>query len=54
MPRTIVNPPQLANPSGFSHGIEARGRLLFLAGQTAHGADGRIVARGDQIGRAHV
>lgn len=51
MPKTIVNPPTLPKPSGFSHGIEARGRLLFLAGQTAQGADGRIVAKGDLVGQ---
>jgi enamine deaminase RidA (YjgF/YER057c/UK114 family) len=51
MPKTIVNPPRLARPSGFSHGIEARGRLLFLAGQTAQDADGRIVAPGDLVGQ---
>jgi enamine deaminase RidA (YjgF/YER057c/UK114 family) len=47
----IVNPPRLARPSGFSHGIEARGRLLFLAGQTAQDAQGRIVATGDLVGQ---
>lgn len=51
MPKTIVNPPRLARPSGFSHGIEAQGRLLFLAGQTAQDAEGRIVARGDLVGQ---
>lgn len=51
MPKTIVNPPGLAKPSGFSHGIEARGRLLFLAGQTAQDATGRIVAPGDLVGQ---
>lgn len=51
MPKTIVNPPTLPKPSGFSHGIEARGRLLFLAGQTAQGADDRIVAKGDLVGQ---
>jgi enamine deaminase RidA (YjgF/YER057c/UK114 family) len=49
MPRTFVNPPQLARPSGFSHGLEARGRLLFLAGQTALDPQGRIVAPGDLV-----
>jgi enamine deaminase RidA (YjgF/YER057c/UK114 family) len=47
--KTIVNPPDLARPSGFSHGIEARGRLLFLAGQTAQDRGGRIVAPGDLV-----
>lgn len=49
MPKVLVNPPGLAKPSGFSHGIEARGRLLFLAGQTGLNAGGRIVARGDLV-----
>jgi enamine deaminase RidA (YjgF/YER057c/UK114 family) len=49
MPKSAVNPPQLAKPSGFSHGLEARGRLLFLAGQTAQDAEGRIVAPGDVV-----
>jgi enamine deaminase RidA (YjgF/YER057c/UK114 family) len=49
MPKSVVNPPKLAKPSGFSHGIEARGRLLFLAGQTAQDAEGRIVAPGDVV-----
>jgi enamine deaminase RidA (YjgF/YER057c/UK114 family) len=46
-----VNPPRLPKPSGFSHAIEARGRLLFLAGQTAQDATGRIVAVGDLVGQ---
>jgi enamine deaminase RidA (YjgF/YER057c/UK114 family) len=39
-----VNPPSLGRPSGFSHAVVATGgRLVFLAGQTAHGAGGAIV-----------
>ena len=39
-----VNPPSLATPSGFSHTVVATGgRLVFLAGQVALGADGTIV-----------
>jgi enamine deaminase RidA (YjgF/YER057c/UK114 family) len=49
MPKTAINPPGLARPSGFSHAIEARGHLLFLAGQTAQDAAGRIVAPGDLV-----
>ena len=38
-----VNPAGLAPPSGFSHAVVATGgRVVFLAGQTAAGADGRI------------
>lgn len=51
MPKIVVNPPGLARPSGFSHGIEAQGRLLFLAGQTAQDAQGRILAPGDLVGQ---
>ena len=50
MEKMIINPPTLARPSGFSHGIIATsGRLLFLAGQTASDKEGRIVAPGDLV-----
>jgi enamine deaminase RidA (YjgF/YER057c/UK114 family) len=46
----IINPPTLAKPVGFNHGIVTTGgRLLFLAGQTALDAGGRIVAPGDVV-----
>jgi enamine deaminase RidA (YjgF/YER057c/UK114 family) len=38
-----VNPASLAKPSGFSHAVVATGTTVHLAGQTALGADGRIV-----------
>jgi enamine deaminase RidA (YjgF/YER057c/UK114 family) len=39
----FLNPPGLAPPVGFSHvALPAPGRLVFLAGQTAHQADGRL------------
>jgi enamine deaminase RidA (YjgF/YER057c/UK114 family) len=42
-----VNPPSLPAPSGFSHAVTARGgSLVFLAGQTALGADNRLVDGG--------
>jgi enamine deaminase RidA (YjgF/YER057c/UK114 family) len=38
-----VNPPSLAQPSGFAHAVIATGgRLVFLAGQTALDASGQI------------
>ncbi|MCW5252904.1 MULTISPECIES: RidA family protein [unclassified Streptomyces] len=38
-----VNPPELSPPTGFSHAVVATGsRVVFLAGQTALDADGRI------------
>lgn len=45
MGKTIINPPELARPRGFNHGILVTGgRLLFLSGQTGSDAEGRIVA----------
>ena len=50
MQKTIINPPTLARPIGFNHGIVTTGgRLLFLAGQTASDKEGRIVAPGDIV-----
>jgi enamine deaminase RidA (YjgF/YER057c/UK114 family) len=48
----IVTPPALAKPVGFSHGILTRGgRTLYLAGQTALDAEGKLVAPGDVVGQ---
>jgi enamine deaminase RidA (YjgF/YER057c/UK114 family) len=45
---TLVNPPSLGRPRGFSHGMlsPAGGRLLFVAGQTAADDQGHIAERG--------
>ena len=44
-----VNPAELGPPSGFSHAVsvDGGGRLVFLAGQTALDAQGRVV--GDDV-----
>ena len=43
----IVTAPGLAPPSGFAHAVvAARGRVVFLGGQTAMDAEGKIVGRG--------
>jgi enamine deaminase RidA (YjgF/YER057c/UK114 family) len=48
--RELINPPGLVAPRGFTHGILVTGgKLLFLAGQDASDAEGRIVAPGDLI-----
>jgi enamine deaminase RidA (YjgF/YER057c/UK114 family) len=50
MEKAIINPATLVRPSGFSHGVLVTGgRLLFLAGQTASDAEGRILAPGDLV-----
>jgi enamine deaminase RidA (YjgF/YER057c/UK114 family) len=41
-----VNPPGLAEPSGFSHAVIARGTTIHLAGQTGMDASGTIVEGG--------
>jgi enamine deaminase RidA (YjgF/YER057c/UK114 family) len=44
---SLVNPADLARPSGFSHAVVAAGsRVVFLAGQTALDAAGRVVGAG--------
>lgn len=44
---SLVNPAELARPSGFSHAVVATGsRLVFLAGQTALDPAGRIEGAG--------
>ncbi len=50
MPKQIITPPGLPPPRGFSHGVLVTGgSLLFLAGQDASDASGRIVAPGDVV-----
>jgi enamine deaminase RidA (YjgF/YER057c/UK114 family) len=49
MTKTIINPPSLARPSGYAHGVLSSGTLLFLAGQTGMDATGRIAAPGDLV-----
>ena len=48
--KELINPPGLVVPRGFTHGILVTGgKLLFLAGQDASDAEGRIVAPGDLV-----
>jgi len=49
-PHAVVNPPELAPPVGFSHGVATRGgRVLWLAGQNGTDGAGRIKAPGDLV-----
>lgn len=48
--KTVVNPPELSSPSGFSHGIVVTGgRMVFLAGQTGSDPRGHIARPGDLV-----
>ena len=43
-PHEIVNPPGLVEPVGFSHAVvAAAGRTIYVGGQTAHDASGKVV-----------
>ena len=45
-----VNPPDLARPAGYSHGVEAQGgKTLYIAGQVAFDKDGTLVGAGDIV-----
>ena len=56
MEKQIINPPSLVKPTGYAHGVVTQGgRLLFLAGQPALDAEGKVIAPGDiaaQFGQA--
>jgi enamine deaminase RidA (YjgF/YER057c/UK114 family) len=42
-----LNPPELGAPPGYSNIVTvAGGRLVFIAGQTAFDADGKLVGKG--------
>jgi enamine deaminase RidA (YjgF/YER057c/UK114 family) len=48
--KRFINPPLLAAPRGFNHGILTEGgRTLYLAGQDASDARGAICAPGDLV-----
>jgi enamine deaminase RidA (YjgF/YER057c/UK114 family) len=40
----VVNPPELARPSGYSHGLRGQGQLLFVAGQVGWDGQERMVS----------
>jgi enamine deaminase RidA (YjgF/YER057c/UK114 family) len=48
MSATLVNPPELAKPKGYSHAAVGTGRVIALAGQIGWDADSKIVS--DDLG----
>jgi enamine deaminase RidA (YjgF/YER057c/UK114 family) len=54
-PHTLVNPPTMLRPVGFSHAVVAApGRTVYLAGQAGHRPDGSLAGPGlvEQFHRA--
>ena len=48
-----MNPPELGTPPGYSQVVDVRaGRIIFIAGQTALGADGHLIGKGDFAAQA--
>ncbi|MFI5011013.1 MAG: RidA family protein [Hyphomicrobiales bacterium] len=44
----FINPPELAKAPGYSHVAEIRGgRIIYIAGQVALDAQGKVVGKGD-------
>jgi enamine deaminase RidA (YjgF/YER057c/UK114 family) len=44
----FVNPPEISSPTGYSHVAEVRGgRLVYISGQIALDAQGKLVGKGD-------
>jgi enamine deaminase RidA (YjgF/YER057c/UK114 family) len=49
---SVIAPPELVKPIGYSHGIRATGgNLLFLGGQIAMDREGNLMAPGDVVGQ---
>src|SRR5262245_34477323 len=47
-PATFSNPPGLSTPRGYSHVVDVpAGRTVYIAGQVAFNAEGKVVGKGD-------
>jgi enamine deaminase RidA (YjgF/YER057c/UK114 family) len=47
MTRTVINPPEMAPPTGYSYAIKKSGTPVFLSGQVALDGAGRLVGEND-------
>ena len=47
MSKTVINPPALAKPTGYSYAIKKSGTPVFISGQVALDADGKLVGEND-------
>ena len=47
MGKEIINPAGMAPPSGYSYAVRKSGTPVFISGQVALDADGKLVGEGD-------
>jgi len=47
MAKTIIKPPTLAAPTGYSYAIKKSGTPVFISGQVALDGQGKLVGEGD-------
>src|SRR5262245_10450571 len=47
MAKTIINPPEMAPPSGYSYAIRKSGTPVFISGQVALDGQGHLVGEND-------
>jgi enamine deaminase RidA (YjgF/YER057c/UK114 family) len=45
--KTVINPPEMAAPSGYSYAIKKTGTPLFISGQVALDGKGNLVGEND-------
>lgn len=45
--KQIINPDTMAPPTGYSYGVKKGGTPLFISGQVALDAAGKLVGEGD-------
>jgi enamine deaminase RidA (YjgF/YER057c/UK114 family) len=50
--KRIVNPPTVAAPIGYSHAVIKSGTPVFVSGQVALDAQGKLVGEGDAAAQA--
>ncbi len=47
MTKTVINPPEMAPPTGYSYAIKKTGTPVFISGQVALDAAGHLVGEND-------
>ena len=47
MAKTVINPPTMAAPTGYSYAIKKSGTPVFISGQVALDAEGKLVGEND-------